>query len=366
MAPAKTKLKARKARRAKPAPPVTGHAIDVSLGDLLFDRLNPRLPEELTDRSPDSLLRYIATEYHPIEIARSIAAHGYFPSEPLIVLQQGGGYVAVEGNRRLAALKLLKKPEDAARLELPDSEEWHDIAEHADVPEQIPCILAASRGLVAPIIGYRHISGIEPWDPWAKARFLAGLVDADRLSFEKAASDVGETARTVREAYRNFRVTKQSAELGVDTARVRASFGVFTRAMQEPRLRSFIGAVPATDVERGTSALASPDTAKPRLQEFISWLFGTKDAEPLFTDSRKLSELAQVVANKPALKELRATRNLEAAFSLTGGVRDRLIGRLSKAAGLLEAARQDFPEYSDDPDVISAVERCQEGLAALQ
>lgn len=165
-----------------------GKPLDVSLDELQFDERNPRLPEELADRSQDNLLVYITTEYHPLEIAKSISAHGYFPSEPLIVIKSDSKYVSVEGNRRLAALKLLSSPALAATLNLPDADEWAEAAEGAQLPEKIPCILASSRDQVAPIIGYRHISGIEPWDPWAKARFLATLIDDSKLSFEKAAS----------------------------------------------------------------------------------------------------------------------------------------------------------------------------------
>ena len=46
-----------------------GKPLDVGLDKLLFDESNPRLPEELTDRSQGNLLAYIAMEYHPLEIA---------------------------------------------------------------------------------------------------------------------------------------------------------------------------------------------------------------------------------------------------------------------------------------------------------
>lgn len=43
---------------------------------------------------------------------QSIAANGYIDIEPMIVMQSPGGRFAVlEGNRRLAVIKLLKNPE---------------------------------------------------------------------------------------------------------------------------------------------------------------------------------------------------------------------------------------------------------------
>jgi hypothetical protein len=134
----------------------------------------------------------------------------------------------------------------------------------------------------------------------------------------------------------------------------------------QTNLREFIGAVPSTDIKRRQSAFGDLDKAKPQVKEFVSWVFGTQEQEPLFTDSRKLSDLAKVVDNKAALKELRSTRNLEAAFSLAGGVRDRLLTRLNRAAVFLEAAQQDFSEYADNEDVIAAVERCEQLLGELK
>ena len=64
-------------KKAVPKPvsaKVPGTAIDVDLDELLFDERNPRLPEELTDRTQDNLLAYIAREYHPLEIAKSVSA----------------------------------------------------------------------------------------------------------------------------------------------------------------------------------------------------------------------------------------------------------------------------------------------------
>src|SRR4051812_2159917 len=81
--------------------------IDLAISELYFDPRNPRLPEAAQSMTQEELLTYIAKEYQPIEIARSIAAHGYFLSEPLIVVLENGLYMVVEGNRRLAALRLL-------------------------------------------------------------------------------------------------------------------------------------------------------------------------------------------------------------------------------------------------------------------
>ena len=99
-----------------------------SIDDLLLDPQNPRLPVEVQEGSPDELLKYIASHYEPLEIGRSIARHGYFPSEPIIVVEEDGEHVVVEGNRRIAALLLLADPDKAAEFELEDAIEWASLA----------------------------------------------------------------------------------------------------------------------------------------------------------------------------------------------------------------------------------------------
>ncbi len=44
------------------------------------------------------------------ELVLSIAASGYFKHEPVIVCRERGRNVVIEGNRRLAAVKLLLRP----------------------------------------------------------------------------------------------------------------------------------------------------------------------------------------------------------------------------------------------------------------
>ena len=75
--------------------------------DLHLDHRNPRLPEEFQELPQEELVCFVADEYDSLRIARSVAQFGYFPSEPLIVVEEDGVIIVVEGNRRLAALKLL-------------------------------------------------------------------------------------------------------------------------------------------------------------------------------------------------------------------------------------------------------------------
>jgi ParB-like chromosome segregation protein Spo0J len=87
---------------------------EVPVAGLLLDPLNPRLPEELQGADQGTLLRYLFDETVLDELIRSLSENGYFQHEPLIAYRDEDldGWVVLEGNRRLAALKiLLREPE---------------------------------------------------------------------------------------------------------------------------------------------------------------------------------------------------------------------------------------------------------------
>jgi hypothetical protein len=331
-----------------------GRADQLDVGALRLDEKNPRLPEEEQSGTQDDLLRFIATEYSPMEIARSIATHGFFISEPLIVIKDNDEYIVVEGNRRLAALQLLADPSKAVELELDDAADWMSISKSVALPTQIPVVVAPSRKAVAPIVGYRHISGIEPWDPYAKARFVAGLVDSEKRTFPDTAALVGETQSAVRSYYRNFRIAKQSKDkFSFDVTRARKRFGVFTRALQDENIREFIKAPAAADVEAHKDPL--PKSAKKPIEEFLSWVFGDDHSKPVLSDSRKLKDLGVAVSTPDGLKALRETRDLAAAFAAAGGPERRVIDQLTHIRAAMQAAQDGIAQFAANPSVKNLV-----------
>ena len=84
------------------------------LSNLRLDPENPRLPrdEDWASQAEDRLLREFSRRYNLIELARSIVDKGFTPryAEALLVVEDPSDpdrYVVIEGNRRLATLKLL-------------------------------------------------------------------------------------------------------------------------------------------------------------------------------------------------------------------------------------------------------------------
>src|SRR3954451_19845207 len=85
--------------------PAGGPIEQLSLNVLDLDPENPRLDRRAVDGGQLGIAKVIAERYRAIEVAISVAEHGFFASEPLIAIKDGQRYTVLEGNRRLAALK---------------------------------------------------------------------------------------------------------------------------------------------------------------------------------------------------------------------------------------------------------------------
>jgi hypothetical protein len=336
--------------------------VELDVGKLLLDKKNPRIPLEKQNLSPDELTAYVADAFYALAIARSITAHQYFPSEPVIAIPttKAGYFIVVEGNRRLAALKLLLNPN--LRDRLADRKEW-DALPVENVPKKIPVVVVSKRRDVAPIIGYRHISGIQPWDAHAKARYIADQVDGG-LTFKDTAQEVGETETEVRMNYRNFHIAEEAEKLKIDPqalSGMKNGFGIFTRAMQSGSIRGFIGAPSPDKVEKKKAPI--PTKKKDALKEMVEFLFGPT---AVLDDSRDITNLGKAISSDEGLKALRSTRNLDEALVASGGILERLVNRLSGAARNLRAAKDDLRAYKKNKDVLKLIGECEEALSDLR
>ena len=81
---------------------------------LSLDSQNPRIPEFGGAPTVRQIIAALIEYEDVLELAKSIVQFGgLYPSEALICVEENGEKVIVEGNRRLAALKLLDSPDVA-------------------------------------------------------------------------------------------------------------------------------------------------------------------------------------------------------------------------------------------------------------
>jgi hypothetical protein len=297
-------------------------------------------------RSQAELAKYINKHYDPLSIADSIARHEYFKSEPLIAVPHGALFRVIEGNRRLTALRGLTDPALGA-LFAEENKGWKRLPT-ARLPETIPVLVVEDESTVAPLLGFRHISGIEPWEPHAQARYIARLVSEQSQTLDYVANLVGRKTSEVRAMYRDYDILEQAdQQFGLDTSRARAAFGVFTNAMARRGIQLYIGAKAPRYTDPDFYPL--PDDRKPQVEQLLRWIFGGARGEgKVISDSRQLGELAKALAHPGATRALERTGVLADALEAMTDVVDQFsasAGRIKRE--LIKIAAMDQVEIAD-------------------
>jgi len=327
------------------------------LGQLEPDWQNPRFLPGTASRfqSHEDAYVFLDQKYDAHAVADSIARHGYFESEPLIAVpgQAENSFVVVEGNRRLTALKSLQ---DSGLRDRMTRTGWADLPADVEIPDAVPVLVVESRERVAPIMGFRHITGIAPWDPYQQARYVAELIDGDQQTgADEVAELIGRDANEVRAFYRNYSIVEQADEVfGIsDSKRVTDEFGVWSRAMTSVGIRAYVGAPPPRDVSEREFPLS--DDVGEHLDRLFVWLFGIPRTEQdrdegkqsregrAISDSRQLNRLGKAILHSRGVESLEKGADLETAERAMLDGRAQFAGSIGEAKLALEAAQEHRP-----------------------
>ena len=154
--------------------------LNIKLSNLYLDLHNPRYEEQ---RSQNEALNTIAGEQNDklLVLLRDIIAHGLNPSDIPIVMpdkERVNGYIVLEGNRRIAALKLFKKPAILTTASLRQKYSKLNEKNKEGIVKSIECLVVDSRDEANLWIERKHEgemngAGTVRWDNVQKSRFLA-------------------------------------------------------------------------------------------------------------------------------------------------------------------------------------------------
>lgn len=287
--------------------------------DLLFDPDNPRF-YRLNASSTDIIDEMIDSEGVQ-DLMLSIGQKGYFPGEPLLVVPDSGGFVVVEGNRRLAAVKLLNQELPPPPRRKKSINTIIEEVEHQP-PIELPCLVYTSRSDILRYLGYRHITGIQEWDSLSKARYLAQLRDEfypnipleQQLKF--LAKDIGSRPDYVGQLLTSLNLysvaeDKILKELSLSDKDVK--FSLLTTALGYNNICLWLGLEDKKDIEM-------PNLNEQNLRDLFAWMF-IKDQQgyTILGESRRISEMAAVVNSAEATKVLKETGDLSEAYIFTDG-----------------------------------------------
>lgn len=159
----------------------------LSVASLLLDPQNPRIPPSEVERDQRALVEELIEHDDALDLAKDIADDGYSPVELLIAVVDDGKTYVLEGNRRLAALKVLLTPELAPASMLKKVKLLSQRADGTAI-SKVRVLIAPSRTAAAPLIMKRHTRDqIKGWKPVMQARFYRRLADEGMTAADLAA-----------------------------------------------------------------------------------------------------------------------------------------------------------------------------------
>ncbi len=287
----------------------------MKVSDLAFDLKNPRLPEfDLKDNATETDVIQVLWEAMDVrEVVMSIAASGFYSYEPLIVAQEGGQNIVIEGNRRLAAVRVLLNPALAEDLNV----DLPVITEDAKKALQELPTVRGTREDAWRYLGFKHVNGPAKWSSYAKSRYIADVHRKLGIKLEDIASQIGDTHNTVQRLFRGLMVIEQAEHLKVfhreDRWRNHFPFSHLYTGIGYDGISAFIGLRPETDEDPEPVPLDK----KNELGELCRWMYGSKKEEipPVIeTQNPHLRWLDAVVSNKEAVAALRGGQPLANAY----------------------------------------------------
>jgi hypothetical protein len=308
--------------------------------DLHLDAQNPRLVSDLAQADQDRLIETLWRNESLDELALSIKQNGFFEEEPLLVVRESEKYVVVEGNRRLATVKLLLDDELRRRLRATDLPELTK-AQKAAI-ETLPVSIYPDRKSLWAYIGFRHVNGPLTWDSWPKAQYIAFVHNTFGVDLDQIALSIGDKNQTVKRLYRGLMVLNQAVEQAGykldDRHKKHLSFSHLYTGLDYAGFQHHLG------LTRDAGYEPHPIDQKrlPNLKELMIWLFGSREENkfPIVrSQNPDLKKLDDILKDKRALTALRAGLGLEVSHQLSLGDEVRLRECLTRSKYDLQQAK---------------------------
>lgn len=291
----------------------------VDLVNLKLDPNNPRLPTRLKSGSQEEVINWLLTDASLIELMLAIGSNGFFPGEPLLVVEENGKLIVVEGNRRLASLLLLNE------IVIP-SVQVGSVGQVINItkerPDKIPVIKFELRSEIEKYLGFRHVTGVKEWSPLAKARYLKSILNSladgevTQEQYRELAKQIGSKRPYVQRlivSYDLYEIIEQNNFYDIAGLNEESfHFTYLMDSLNRPEIRFYLG----VNFDN-SDALTGLD--KTNFQQLIEWFFlRLANGRPAMNaSSGQLAKFCEVLSNQESLSYFQKNGDLDSAFELT-------------------------------------------------
>lgn len=314
----------------------------INVENLKLDLYNPRLPKSKQGKDENVVIDYLLLEAATTELMESIGENNFFAGEMLLVVRAGedGKYTVVEGNRRLAAVKLLSDP-GLARVKKLATKDISDKAKFK--PIELPCLVFDSREEILQYIGFVHITGKKSWRVLEKARYLNDIRKNETykdLSLSVASKEIakiiGSRSPYVKKmlvSYSLYEVVEDESFYQIDGLSDSTFFlNYFSDGLQKDNIRAYLN----VNIDSETPLVI---LNKEHLHELVMWWFQKNEGVTrVIGDSEGMKMLNAVLGDEIALAEFKRGMPILDAYELTNDIDIQFESKISAAIKAMEQA----------------------------
>lgn len=327
----------------------------INVSKLHFDEKNPRLVEYAPLESEENIIQILWDNMAVNEIVMSILANGFFENEALYAVSENGRDVVVEGNRRLAAVKLILAPDSVKGM----SKYTEKITEHLlnELNQGLPVVVLEKREDAWRYIGFKHVNGAVKWDSYAKAEYIAQVHNDYKVTLDDIAEQIGDSNKITLKLYQGLMVLRQANDETnfkiSDVYYNRVYFSHIYTAIMYEGFQKYLG----IDITQHIDKPVPAENLK-KLEEVMFWVLGSKSKKIkpyIRSQNPDIRNLNQVLLSEDAVQVLRATEDLDMAFDRSQDGNDVFHQSIVEAQMNLQKALSKISYYMGDENLLQTV-----------
>ncbi len=350
----------------------------VSLNDLYLDPNNYRLIHELeqTEVKDENVkdqdvarrtFRLLIGEKNQYiqDLLDSFRANGYLPVDQIQVRDlPNGGYVVVEGNRRVAALKFLEQEYEKKGIDLGK-------LDHA-IFSSVPVVMYSDADEVhhLTLMALKHISGNRKWGEWNQAKLLEKMSKGFNLPEEDICKRVGISKTELRRSLRALSLVEQYQASDYGDQFNETKFPIFREAVRSQALKAWLAwdeSIGKANNSQNSEIFFSLLSKEPIDNEDddgdIGYANGYRD--PVIIKRDDIRTFAKILEDRKALDKLIESRDFWAANNVYSSSNARISELSQEKVSALAEDVQSLLQFNLKSDYLSSLETSLGGLQSV-
>lgn len=188
---------------------------EYKVSSLQLDVNNPRIRYNQESMNQTQIINLLVEKENIYDLAKKISEEGYYPCEEPIICIENNKKIVLEGNRRIASLKLLQNPKKYLTAIKANILTQNILKNKISIENyKIRCYIAPNRLLANPIIYDRHKGeAVKRWETGNQYSFVEEMYSEDGLSVDDICDVLNEKRSNILKIIKIYNLFMEGKEI---------------------------------------------------------------------------------------------------------------------------------------------------------